>query len=193
VKKTIERAKLSALDENGSAACKTATEIADDTPSKASPVTRRSKKYSETEAAMRAVVVTQELGLALDDERQQRLPRSVWNDPEQYKSKPGAAILASAPNGSQPPKQVVKNGRSAKSRPVARPGNQATTMAVADDESKPLLLDTCETCRLLAVCPRTLDRLEKRGLIRSVKLLRTKRFCRRDVESLVEGLLSWKP
>jgi hypothetical protein len=163
-----------------------------DIPSKARPVARRSKKYAAFEAAMRASGDLIAPGLALDDERQQRLPQSVWVHPELHRGKPEAVISASAPNGSQPPKQVVNNGRSAKSRPVARLGNQATTMAVADDEIEPLLYNTTQTCRLLGVCPRTLDRLEKRGLIRSVKLTRCKLFARKDIEALVEEYRIWK-
>lgn len=59
----------------------------------------------------------------------------------------------------------------------------------------PLLLKTAEVCRLLGnIAPRTLSRLEARGLIRSVPgLLRHKLYARRDVEALVENLSSWKP
>ena len=42
--------------------------------------------------------------------------------------------------------------------------------------------------------PRTLARLESRGLIGPVSgLLRHKLYVRRDVEALVENLGSWKP
>jgi hypothetical protein len=59
----------------------------------------------------------------------------------------------------------------------------------------PLLLKTAEVCRLLGnIAPRTLSRLEARGLIRSVPgLLRHKLYVRRDVEALVENLSTWKP
>ena len=59
----------------------------------------------------------------------------------------------------------------------------------------PLLLKTAEVCRLLGeIHPRTLSRLEARGLIAPVSgLLRHKLYARRDVESLVENLSTWKP
>lgn len=59
----------------------------------------------------------------------------------------------------------------------------------------PLLLKTAEVCRLLGeIHPRTLSRLEARGLIAPVSgLLRHKLYARRDVEALVENLRSWKP
>jgi hypothetical protein len=59
----------------------------------------------------------------------------------------------------------------------------------------PLLLKTAEVCRLLGdIHPRTLSRLEARGLIVPVSgLLRHKLYARRDVEALVENLSRWKP
>ena len=61
--------------------------------------------------------------------------------------------------------------------------------------ASPLLLKVKEVTRLLGgVHPRTLARLEKRGLIRPVTgLLRHKLYFHRDVVALVENLSSWKP
>ena len=59
----------------------------------------------------------------------------------------------------------------------------------------PLLLKRKEACRVLGgIHPRTLARLESRGLIRAVSgLLRHKLYARRDVEALVENMSSWNP
>lgn len=67
--------------------------------------------------------------------------------------------------------------------------------AVTYDPAVPLLLKTAEVCRMLGgIHPRTLTRLESRGLIGPVSgLLRHKLYARRDVEALVESLSSWKP
>ena len=67
--------------------------------------------------------------------------------------------------------------------------------AVTYDPTEPLLLKTAEVCRILGgIHPRTLARLESRGLIGPVSgLLRHKLYARRDVEALVENLSSWKP
>ena len=57
-----------------------------------------------------------------------------------------------------------------------------------------LLLKTQEVCRLLGgIHPRTLHRLEKRGLIRCVPgLLRHKLYSQTDVINLIETLKNWK-
>jgi hypothetical protein len=61
------------------------------------------------------------------------------------------------------------------------------------DDGKRLLLKTREVCDLLGnLNPRTLARLEARGIIRSVKLLRHKLYAREDVETLVQSLRDWK-
>jgi hypothetical protein len=61
-----------------------------------------------------------------------------------------------------------------------------------DGGAQRLLLKTVEACHLLGgVCPRTLARMEARGLIRSVKLLRHKLYARADIEALVEGGRKW--
>ena len=64
--------------------------------------------------------------------------------------------------------------------------------AAAHDPASPLLLKTAEVCRMLGgIHPRTLARLESRGLIGPVSgLLRHKLYTRRDVEALVENLSS---
>jgi DNA-binding transcriptional MerR regulator len=58
-----------------------------------------------------------------------------------------------------------------------------------------MLLKTAEVCRILGgIHPRTLARLESRGLIGRVSgLLRHKLYARHDVEALVANLSSWKP
>jgi hypothetical protein len=67
--------------------------------------------------------------------------------------------------------------------------------AVAQDPTSPLLLKTAEVCRMLGgIHPRTLARLESRGLIGPISgLLRHKLYARRDVEALVDNLSSRKP
>ena len=57
----------------------------------------------------------------------------------------------------------------------------------------PLLLKREEVCRLLGnVSPRTVARLEQRGLIRPVSLLRHKLYSREDVLALIENLKNWE-
>lgn len=60
---------------------------------------------------------------------------------------------------------------------------------------EPLLLNTkAVCCQLGGIHPRTLARLEFRGLLRPVSgLLRHKLYARKDIEALVENLSSWKP
>lgn len=57
----------------------------------------------------------------------------------------------------------------------------------------PLLVKSKEVCRLLgSISPRTLIRLEQRGLIRPVVgLLRHKLYARCEVEALVQSLSEW--
>lgn len=60
--------------------------------------------------------------------------------------------------------------------------------------SDPSLLMKCkEVCRILGdIHPRTLKRLEERGLIHPASgLLRHKLYARRDVEALVENQIKW--
>lgn len=58
--------------------------------------------------------------------------------------------------------------------------------------SATLLLKTQEACHVLGgIHPRTLARLESRGLIRGVKLLRHKLYARADIEALVEEVRKW--
>lgn len=66
---------------------------------------------------------------------------------------------------------------------------------VTCDPTQPLLLKTAEVCRILGgIHPRTLARLESRGLIGRVSgLLRHKLYTRHAVEALVVNLSSWKP
>jgi DNA-binding transcriptional MerR regulator len=55
-----------------------------------------------------------------------------------------------------------------------------------------LLLKTHEACEILGgIHARTLARLEQRGLIRGVKLLRHKLYARADIEALVEEVRKW--
>ena len=56
----------------------------------------------------------------------------------------------------------------------------------------PLLVKTQDACKELGgIHPRSLARLEKRGLIRSVKLLRHKLYAMDDLKALVEDLRGW--
>jgi DNA-binding transcriptional MerR regulator len=58
---------------------------------------------------------------------------------------------------------------------------------------KVLLIKAEEVCRLLGISDRTLARLEQRGLIKSIRIIRHKLYAMADVESLVEQMRSWKP
>ena len=59
-------------------------------------------------------------------------------------------------------------------------------------KASPALFKTASACHALGgIHPRTLARLEKRGLIRSVKLLRHKLYAREDIEALVQELRKW--
>lgn len=56
----------------------------------------------------------------------------------------------------------------------------------------PLLLKTAAACvKLGGIHPRTLARLEARGLIRSIKLLRHRLYAVKDLEAMVENLGKW--
>lgn len=58
--------------------------------------------------------------------------------------------------------------------------------------SASLLVNVREACRLMGgISPRTLRRLEQRGLIRSIPLTRHKLYRREDIERLVEEVASW--
>ncbi len=60
-------------------------------------------------------------------------------------------------------------------------------------EPPKLLLKTTDACRALGgIHPRTLARLEQRGLIKSVPLLRHKLYSREDIENLVEEVRKWR-
>lgn len=55
-----------------------------------------------------------------------------------------------------------------------------------------LLWNTKKVCYVLGdICPRTVSRLEKRGLISKVPLIRHKRYFPSDVVRLVENLRQW--
>lgn len=59
-------------------------------------------------------------------------------------------------------------------------------------QSGRLLLKTSDACEVLGgIHARTLARLEQRGLIRGVKLLRHKLYARADIEALVEEVRKW--
>ncbi len=61
-----------------------------------------------------------------------------------------------------------------------------------DTLAAPLLLKTREACKKLGgIHPRSLSRMEKAGLLRSVKLLRHKLYAIQDLEALVESLRDW--
>jgi hypothetical protein len=67
----------------------------------------------------------------------------------------------------------------------------STTLSGRRVEAR-LLLKVKETCDALGgIHPRTLARMEKGGLIRSVKLIRHKLYAAKDVEDLVENLRNW--
>ena len=71
---------------------------------------------------------------------------------------------------------------------------EATNLSiVSTDRRQPrLLLKTQEACEILGgIHARTLARLEQRGLIRGVKLLRHKLYARADIEALVEEVRKW--
>ena len=67
----------------------------------------------------------------------------------------------------------------------------------ADRESQTcpqLLIKAGTVCRVLGgIHRRTLARMEKAGIIRSVSLLRHKLYAVEDVEALVEKARQWKP
>lgn len=67
-------------------------------------------------------------------------------------------------------------------------------VTAGDASVKPLLLKAKQVCHILGdVNERTLARLEERGLIRRVPLLRHKLYAYEDVVKMVEDLQSWKP
>lgn len=78
---------------------------------------------------------------------------------------------------------------------MKRASNPARIGSASDPAgSLPLLLKTLDACRQLGgIHPRTLARLEKRGLIRSVKLLRHKLYSAKDIQKLSEEGDEWKP
>lgn len=56
-----------------------------------------------------------------------------------------------------------------------------------------MLIKAREVCELLGgIHPRTLSRMEKSGLIRSVKLLRHRMYLPEDVTRLVDNLRNWE-
>ncbi|MBB5036157.1 hypothetical protein HNQ64_000391 [Prosthecobacter dejongeii] len=62
----------------------------------------------------------------------------------------------------------------------------------SDQTGEVLLIKADEVCRRLGgISSRTLRRLEDRGLIRSLPLLRHRLFAVSDVNKLVEGLIKW--
>ena len=68
-------------------------------------------------------------------------------------------------------------------------------MIAREDAASALLVNVLEACNLLGgIHPRTLARLEKRGLIRSIGgLVDRKLYATADLKSLVEDLRSWSP
>ena len=171
VKTLRKRAKLSALHETGSTVDKTTTDIV-----------KASGRH----------IVPKEPGWVLAEQQEKRQPLSVWVNPDLHKGPPQVAPLASKTEGLQPPKHEPKAIPLTKPRPVSRPVYQASSKVVEKGEIERLLLDTKETCRLLSFCPRTLARLEQRGLIRSIPILRHKRFAMDDIKAFVEEQRKWK-
>jgi len=150
-----------------------------------------SKRTKAVLAAMKANY-TKEPGWVLMEQQEKSLPRSVWADPDRYRSKPVTASPASKPDGVQPPEQRPKDSAPVKPRPAGRPSKQASNAVLEKNEIQPLLLNTKDVCRLLGMCPRSLARLEQRGLVHSVNLLRTKLYSHREIESFAESLCKWK-
>ena len=61
-----------------------------------------------------------------------------------------------------------------------------------NSSSAPLLVKTSDACKELGgIHPRSLARLERRGLIRSVGLLRHKLYAMADLKALVDELRKW--
>lgn len=62
-----------------------------------------------------------------------------------------------------------------------------------DNPARPILLKRDEVCRLLGnISPRTVARMEQRGLIRPVRILRHKLYSRAALEALVNNDLNWE-
>ncbi len=165
-----------------------------DIPSVARPAARHRKKRSATAEALRLVGPPVEPGWALWEERQARLPESIWVQHDRDRNKPVPASPAPKVGTCEPPPtQRVKDTPPSKARPVVH-GNQPANSAVLEKgEIEPLLINAKETCRLLGgICKRSLARMEKAGLIRSLHLLRHKLYVRQEIESFVEGLRNWR-
>ncbi len=68
----------------------------------------------------------------------------------------------------------------------------SASAVIGERQQQRLLVKTREACEILGgIHPRTLARLEARGLIRCVKLLRHKQYARADIEALVEEVRKW--
>lgn len=70
---------------------------------------------------------------------------------------------------------------------------QPLTDGLHAQRAQPMLLKVADVCHLLGgIHPRTLSRMEKAGIIRSVHLLRHKMYATADITNLVEDLRKWK-
>ncbi len=96
---------------------------------------------------------------------------------------------------------MKKQGTALKKREAATAGGAAmkrtaksgASPIATSAETGVLLLKAHAACQLLGgIHPRSLARLEQRGLIRSVKLLRHKLYAMEDLKALVNELRDWK-
>jgi len=147
-----------------------------------------------TMAALAALKVDlpEEPGWVLAEKQEKRQPLSVWVNPDLHKRPPQVAPLASKPEELQVLKLETKASVLPRARTVATPERHVSRKVVEKSQIEPLLYDTKETCRMLKVCPRTLARLEQRGLIRSIRVLRHKRFALDDIKAFVEEQRKWR-
>lgn len=71
--------------------------------------------------------------------------------------------------------------------------NSPNSTASRTENLTPLLLKAGDVCRLLGgIHPRSLTRMEARGLLRPVPLLRHKLYSREDVLTLIHNLKNWE-
>lgn len=72
--------------------------------------------------------------------------------------------------------------------------SRSKTVVTERGDNAPMLVNAAEACRLLGgISKKTLRRLEERGLVRSVKLIRHRLFPRDQITSLVANLQTFRP
>ena len=59
-------------------------------------------------------------------------------------------------------------------------------MPTAESSPPPLLIDRRTAARMLAICPRTIDAMARRGELPAVRIGRAVRFDCRDIEKFIE-------